>query len=603
MPFPDMVTQEEQVNEVASAQISLSSFQQLWAEYHSDGFNIFFGAGISRDAPTNGPIWNEIQAGFLSAVFDRMEAEGWPIAEHFPIDRKIADKLDIRPEIFWRRLLEYCPEDAVWKAIRAVDCGSPNDNHFRIASWLKTGSCRNAMTTNFDEHIEPLLGQGIPVEILSDQVLKRTVNSPVYTKLHGTVGNSHSLAYTLEQYDRLTERNMAIAGRLAGRPLIIAGYSGLDTDVLPALAKTTQVSPCVVILRHPGSPKDQPVFGLGAKGSNVHILESSCDVTFPMLGSEDILSGARIRRSIESNPAEAEYQEAASCLSLPLCPLLISMMFMLVGQWDKVRSYAWLAHDACTDERYQRDLSPQKFRKFHLHVAYALKISGDEDGANIMIGIARKSLDETGGSIGEAMHISKAEARILNVHSQINSDFHLKQKPSNPANKPSDLLEVEHQVHELLGQKSETDKFMDLWQIAMAQKHEGDFPKALETFGKALPTVTTEHVGHLERVRYLLDHGGTMFKYSLEIKSADLREQANTLLQCSAVGALDIGDWITNAKANLMLAQLLLGAGLFDRARSAAVAAQESGTRTGDKGLCERIESWLKIIEASEQDS
>ena len=78
--------------------------------------------------------------------------------------------------------------------------------------------------------------------------------------------SSESLSFTLEHYDTLQERNKKLfSNSLRGLPLIVLGYSGNDTDVLPVLDEISKDIPKVIVIMHPGSPKNQPILKVVAE--------------------------------------------------------------------------------------------------------------------------------------------------------------------------------------------------------------------------------------------------------------------------------------------------------------------------------------------------
>lgn len=286
----------------------LATVGRLRATAPDATFNMFFGAGVSRDPPTNGPIWNEMQVGLLSAAFDRMERANWTIADRFPRDRVTAAEMNIRPEVFWRHMLEYVGEHVVTLALRAADAGTPNQNHRLIAHLLSSGRCAYAITTNFDEHVEPLLSSRVRVEVPTDSWEVHSKETSVLTKLHGSSSNTASLVYTLEQYDVLEPRNTRIIKRLANRPLLIAGYSGYDTDVLPALSEAVKHLPLTVIVKHPGANRSQPVFGLAKASSSVIVVEANCQEVLNVIadGQPALTSGLNHRQRTTQPPTEMQ---------------------------------------------------------------------------------------------------------------------------------------------------------------------------------------------------------------------------------------------------------------------------------------------------------
>lgn len=316
-------------------EISLSELQQRMSALGDAPLNMFFGAGISRDPPTCGPIWSEMQAGFIDAIFDRMARERWPIAAEFAADRLLAKSLGVRPETFWRQMLLFAPENVVGDALGAAGLGPPNANHDSIAALLSSGRCRCAATTNFDEHVEPLLDDGVRVAVPTTH--EDFADTVIYLKLHGTLRNSRSLSYTLEQYDSLRERNARLLGAmLPGRPLVIAGYSGYDTDVLPALQAVLSRVPWLVVVKHPGAPDSQPILQLANEDARSHVLVARCSDLFSILTDGIHMVPSTAPQQGEER-AQHCYASAANQLAMECCPLSLVALFHLTAHWDMVR--------------------------------------------------------------------------------------------------------------------------------------------------------------------------------------------------------------------------------------------------------------------------
>ncbi len=579
---------------------SLTSFKQLWSSNMDAGFNIFFGAGISRDPPTNGPIWTEMQTGFLGGLFDRMKADGWPILSEYPDDQSIANELDIRPEIFWARIIEFSKSKVVWRALEAADLGLPNANHERIATLLTSGRCKVAMTTNFDEHVETFLSKEVPVYVPTQVEEFNPLGVPTYVKLHGTISNGLSLSYTLEQYDQLKNRNENLIKWFSNRPLLIMGYSGFDTDVCPALQIAARSSLFTVIIQHPGSSINQPIFDLACEGSTTYVMESSCNGLLGILVqglSESDYSNIIPRRG---NSSSEIYRKASEMLPMPYCPYLLMNAFHISGNWEMVRRYAWLTHDACGDERYRNQITDQEFQEIHCYLAGLFKSAGDETGREAMLALARPSSD---AKMSETMRHLIAQVGSCNAPDQSLLKARLP-IPSRSTMGPLNPKLLGLSVGFLPGTvDSKHAQFIHYWDLGNFELRERKFEKSIEAFKKG-STLFCENVGtHLERGRFLLDCGNSLFQQSLQNLSDEILDQANKSFQMAEMLTRDIGDWETNAKAHLMLARIVAISGLIERAREYASKALESVSRTQDAALRSRIEEFFRGLDDLEKNT
>jgi hypothetical protein len=69
---------------MSTTEISLEGLRRLVSTIDSGYLNLFLGAGISRDAPTHGPIWSEMQVKFLHAKKGQICL--WLISAHHDIE-------------------------------------------------------------------------------------------------------------------------------------------------------------------------------------------------------------------------------------------------------------------------------------------------------------------------------------------------------------------------------------------------------------------------------------------------------------------------------------------------------------------------------------
>jgi len=133
-------------------------------------------------------------------------------------------------------------------ALNILVRGSPNADHFAIASLAKRGRVRAIITTNFDPYIEEaLLMLGVNFEIdvgEPSRSLQKALSSHkrdclfVY-KPHGSITQSHSIVMTMRQAGQpaTSEVNRVIEAALRNAVVLLVGYSGSDDDLFPALLR------------------------------------------------------------------------------------------------------------------------------------------------------------------------------------------------------------------------------------------------------------------------------------------------------------------------------------------------------------------------------
>jgi hypothetical protein len=538
-----------------------------------------------------------MQAGFLSALFDRMETEGWVIASDFPKDRLVAAELRTKPELFWREVLNHTGAEAVAAALQGANTGVANANHHGVSQLLWSGRCGFALTTNFDEHVESALPESIRVEVPSSGGIQSPAAGGTLIKLHGTVSQAGSLSFTLEHYDGLKARNAEVIERLTGSPLIIVGYSGNDTDVLPALAELAPRFPQILIVRHPGTTSDQPIFGLASDSSNVSVVELSCAELFNELGAGFVVETGPESESLSVGDRARCYSRAAGSVSIWQCPHLMMVAFQLEGNWAMVRKYAWLTHDSCFDSDETGAISPEEFRRIHLGLAQALKSAGDDRGCEVMIQQARASIDRSGGSTAEAVEIIRVEAFLRQAPHQTTG----KRSPSPPDRGlfhdrlPSKVME---EIDRLGISKSPHDLLAKHWQAGMAKQREGDQAGAIMEFEKALPMLRNSGASHLETGRFLLDYGNSLFMGSVDQVDPAMREEANRVYSLCISITERSGDWPTNSRAHLMMAKLFFTAEQHQRALVSLDSALASAAKSHDAALTTRILEFQKYLNA-----
>jgi len=587
--------------------VSLSQLEKLVSKVDSEGLNFMFGAGVSRDAPTNGPIWSEMQIGFLQAVFDRMEADGWPAASHFPAHREIVNKLAIRPELFWREMHDIVGREVVTAALGAAGADRPNENHARVAALLKSQRCKWAITTNFDEHLEAILSDAVQVAVPTEDLVVSDFNLSTYLKLHGSIGAGHTLSYTLEHYDNLESRHARmLEDVVSDRPLVIAGYSGYDTDILPTLRKLADRIPWIVVVRHPGSPGDQPVLQLASVGVRSYVLESASikalnvmtygvENHVPVLGDE---SSGRTKASC--------YAEAVKGIGMHLCPAAMTATFKLCGHWGLVRHYAWLTHDALCDDRYRPSISDREYQRLHHMLALCLKLAGSSSGAQIMLNEAKTSLDKGSGSLSDARNHMTAEAYTRDALSQAGADDQHSIRTSLPGFKPSEIIASQLELTQRLGGvRKGKDVFLSNWQIGVTRRREKDYPGSIAAFNEAVEFVVenTSELSYLERGHFFLDFGSALFEHGLALEDDEVAKQATTILMVCEKCTRESGDWCTNAKAHLMIAKLYAGGGSFAAAWESIAAATEAVNKTKDTPLAGRINQFADILRQIQQSA
>jgi hypothetical protein len=295
------------------------------------------------------------------------------------------------------------------------------------------------------------------------------------------------------------------------------------------------------------------------------------------------------------------YREASETVPIYRIPFILTFIFNLGGCWKEAHKYAWLTHDACCDAREEGTITPMEFRTIHIDIAYLLKLCGDSFGSRAMLGAAKRSVEDSGGSASAMVAILRAQALIENTPTQQSSQSD-REQPSNLGKfQPSQLVSAIDSWRDQVLMAEPVDphsQFISAWQRGLVLGHEGRFAAAIETYDAGLAMVSSGVATHLERGRFLLDYGGVLFKYATQNESPEGREKANTVYQLSEAMSEEIGDWPTCARARLMLSKIYLGAGLIERAREYVASSLEAATRTNDPDLRSRIEEFIAGLNA-----
>ena len=468
-----------------------NDFKKILCKYKEGPINILFGAGISKDPPANAPIWNEMQTAFLMRIFDLMETQGWPAASEFPKRRAEVRRFHIRPETFWSQMLGLVGAETVHTALKGVEPGTPNTNHCAIANFLDSGFFKCAITTNFDEYVERVLSDKIQVIVRPDRLEEPfPIKGSQYIKLHGTLSSKSSLSYTLEHYDKLEERNVPILYRaLSGLPLIIAGYSGYDSDVLPTIERMTDELPLVIVLRHPGSDTAQPIFKAAEKNDNWHIVEATCNEMFSVLrGTDNKTSDFDPHEELRGIGNDA-YRQAAAQVPFPICAAALMLSYDLVGRQGGVLTYALLAHDAAVDPRYSSSLSTVEGIDLNLILGAALAKCGHPI-FRAMFSEA-EALAKPTSRVSDYIRISIARQSAMSRYTYLHEN-----KKSEGA-----TTNTKEAVHSspinLKGMMSEKSRFGLLWDIGLQKRRLMQYEEAMSAFDGAFEILTQDSGGNL----------------------------------------------------------------------------------------------------------
>jgi hypothetical protein len=544
-------------------------------------FNIFVGAGISKRAPASAPVWKELQSSFIQALFAVMRNEEWPAAEGNEVHLARLQSYNFRPETFWQHILLQTNITFVSHALQVVNRGRPNINHQAIAALVTKGIVEHVVTTNFDEYLDSLLANKVQ-RIVDDNDCKRPMRAlfhphyPIYFKIHGTISDAASLQFTLKQTRELAPWKAEFLTKcLTGHPLLIAGYSGYDNDIMPRLHDIAAKAPQVVVVCYPGGDRSEPIRSLG---SLAHVTIVEADIADEM---QAWLAQYRLSAISAREPADAAsslstpprlldyYLTLLGQLPVPLIPFLVSDLYDLAGNRDSAFVFARLADDACADSRYVPTLPEDVHHRVLATLAAHQAAHGD-------IPWSRATMDEANrkGSFSGTMLDG------------LNRVFEYFQLP--------DLTEKQEEEIETTASGTLSMIDMDIvggdylsfrasWCMGRLRRRQNRLVEAVQFYQQAgLPPAALDEV---LQACFMLDFGSTLLDLSLvdfNDKMLGLALQASLQAEEIAVRARDLP---TAAKAKMNLTQIYYYCGEEQPALGRAKEAVEYARQSGDQGL------------------
>lgn len=537
--------------------------------------NLFLGAGISRLAPAYAPIWREMQIGLCQALFDKMKSERWDV---FDVESEVEQlrRFNFRPETFWERVLNHTSIDFVSNALGIVNVGQPNLNHKVIGELCHKGIVNNIVTTNFDEYLERTL----PADYsrIIDQQIAPVSSKKLYLKLHGTISALTSLQFTLKHTKQLPPWKEDLLGRcLENRPLVIAGYSGYDDDIMPCLLRQAPQIPRIIVIRYPAASPDEPIMSL-AKFPQTQVIEAdfSKETEAWADGQTHALKklAAKFTAPYASKAPDLElfYRQAINRLDVPQVPFLVSLLFELAANRELTKKYAWLADDACNDERYRTSESFKREVKVHLSKVVA---SNDSELSSLLMGQAHEIYP----------HDAAPVANSIMEHVDRVFEYFFAGPLSSAQEKEIEQYALGALTMLNLGAiHGEGILFRAGWCMGRLRMRQERLPESIQYYVQALKGLP-EGLDDVQKGSFLLDCGLAALKGSVINQEDELLATAITVLSEAERIALNISDHMTAAKAMMNLSNCYIFTGQFDLSIQKVKDAQRLAMLTGDLGL------------------
>ncbi len=225
----------------------------------------FVGAGVSRAPPSALPVWAEFRDALLTALFARLAQTGCltPTEKNDSLHDLLTHVercarfpgLELRSEVVLERLSPYLRK-TLWAMLQVYAHGTPNLNHHVLAHFANSGHALVA-TCNFDRLIE----RASRGKLVSYASLRRTrhdrsfrdylsilaspqANHAPLLKIHGCAGSPATIKATLSHVSRPVPRahRESLNRFIHDRLLVVAGYRGDDSDILPEIEHAAAAS-------------------------------------------------------------------------------------------------------------------------------------------------------------------------------------------------------------------------------------------------------------------------------------------------------------------------------------------------------------------------
>lgn len=198
--------------------------KKIHSAIQQNKLTLLCGAGLSAPPPSLLPLAVKL----VDQVLDSALGEF----------KRFVPEASLRPEVIFNIISRHAG-DVLLGILRAIlSERSYNRGHDFAATCLQR-DC-HVVTTNFDCLIEEAsAARGISIARVVSGDHRRVVTNPVLLKIHGSIDAPESLMVTINDVFRGLSSDMELlfGSLLAGRLVLVVGYSGLDQlDIMPVLA-------------------------------------------------------------------------------------------------------------------------------------------------------------------------------------------------------------------------------------------------------------------------------------------------------------------------------------------------------------------------------
>lgn len=215
---------------------------------------LLFGSGISIWQPSDIPSGRHVSDQLLTFLFGSSLMAEWQ-------REGLSEWLQWIP---FETINQFAPSSVPLRSFysKMLDVSHPNALHQLIAAIANGGAVKALITTNYDRGIEMAAGGHSCVEPVTDpEAAISPVAVPLF-KIHGCTSAPETLVYKLDQEAILdAKKEVLLQKLLRGRTLHVLGYSGVDFELCPAIARSEAKA---VIWYHRDGESETPGFQMVA---------------------------------------------------------------------------------------------------------------------------------------------------------------------------------------------------------------------------------------------------------------------------------------------------------------------------------------------------
>ena len=230
----------------------------------------FFGSGVSMWAPSDIPTGAQVRDSLLGLLF-RDQIREWELSG-------LRHWLNLIP---FETINEFAPSSVGLDEFYAEHLATsrPNELHKQLSHLAVSRRVAALISTNYDCGVEAAAGVSSALfPIVDPSQLVPPGAIPLF-KVHGCTTKPSTLVYRLRQEATLPEeKERYLHSFLAGRTLVVVGYSGIDFEICPVIAASQAVQ-IIWCYRAGSSPKEYETPGYQAISRKIPTQPIPVDLT------------------------------------------------------------------------------------------------------------------------------------------------------------------------------------------------------------------------------------------------------------------------------------------------------------------------------------